>query len=227
MKYHLNPRMGINPLCEYVYLSSASRRSTIIKNAKEKPTFVVKRYNEAEDFLSYFLASKCDSKLLLEHIKSLRTGYYAKEFERDCAHYSADALEGFFRNGLWLTGLMENYDLEVSLNQTTHKIIISGVQISIRPELILYKKGTKERVGFLKLYISKTKPLESHHGELVACLGKSYFLEEHTLNFHSDCCLVLDVFRGELITAPKAFKKRMSDITASCKEIADRWDLVA
>jgi hypothetical protein len=38
---------------------------------------------------------------------------------------------------------------------------------------------------------------------------------------------VLDVFRGELITAPKAFKKRMSDITASCKEIADRWDLVA
>lgn len=39
---------------------------------------------------------------------------------------------------------------------------------------------------------------------------------------HKDC-YVIDVFAGTVTKAPKAFKKRMKDVEASCLEIMDTW----
>lgn len=219
------PRVSLNQLCEYSSASS-TRRCSIIKNAKDKPVFIVKRYNEAEEFLAHFLASGSDSKILKDGIQSLKKGIYPKEFDKENALSSADALESFYNNGLWLIEFLKAYDLEVSLNERHHKTIINGVKISIRPELMLFDKSTRQRIGFLKFYISKTKPLNSNNGELISCVGKHYFNEELTLDFHSKNCLTLDVFRGELISAPNAHKRKIADIKASCQEIFDRWDRV-
>jgi len=37
---------------------------------------------------------------------------------------------------------------------------------------------------------------------------------------------VLEVYRGEVYTAPRAFKRSIGNIEAACKEIADSWDKV-
>ncbi len=221
-----NPRIGINPLTQYTDGATATRRTSIIKNAKEKPTFIVRRYNEAEEFLAYFLASGASSRMLTDHISALRTGYYTTDFEKECADHSADALQAFYTTGLWLPGLLSKYTVDATVHENAHKTIVEGVQVSLRPELMLRDKQTGESVGFVKFHFSKTKPIPSSQAELVACFGKFYFESEHTLIFKAQNCFVLDVFTGEVTQAPKAFAKRLSDIKASCKEIADRWHVV-
>lgn len=221
-----DPRIAINPLTQYTDGATSTRRASIIKNAKEKPTFLVRRYNEAEEFLAHFLATGASSRMLTDHIKTLRTSYYSKEFNKECAEQSADALQAFYKNGLWLPGLLSKYTIDVTVHENTHKTIVEGVQVSVRPELMLRDKQSGERVGFVKFHFSKTKPMPTSQAELVACFGKHYFESEHTLVFKANNCFVLDVFTGEVTQAPKAFAKRLSDIKASCREIADRWHLV-
>lgn len=221
-----DPRIAINPLSQYTDGATAIRRASIIKNAKEKPTFLVRRYNEAEEFLAHFLATGARSQLLSDHITTLRTSYYSKDFDKECAQNSADALQAFYINGLWLPGLLSKYAIDVTVHENAHKTIIEGVQVSVRPELILRDKKSGERVGFVKFHFSKTKPIPASQAELVACFGKYYFESEHTLVFKANNCFVLDVFTGEVTQAPKAFAKRLLYIKASCREIADRWHLV-
>ena len=221
-----DPRIGINPLAQYTDGATATRRSSIIKNAKDKPLFIVRRYNEAEEFLAHFLASGASSRLLADHITTLRTGFYFKDSDRENASYSADALQAFYKNGLWLPGLLSAYNIDVTVHENAHKTIVEGVQVSLRPELMLRDKKSGEQIGFVKFHFSKTRPLPSSQAELIACFGKHYFESEHTLVFKASNCLVLDVFTGGITQAPKAFAKRLSDIKASCREIADRWHLV-
>lgn len=225
LKTYKEPRLGIISLCEY-QSASAVRRNTIIKNAKEVPSYIVRRYNEAEDFLTHFLIAKGDSRFLMDHIHSLRNSYYDKQSDKDCAHSCADALEGFLQKGFWFNSFLDQFALECSLPYAHNKMIIKGVQVSIRPELILRAKDGRQQLGFVKLYFSKSKPLTQMMGELITCVGKHYYMEEYNMVFKENNCLVFDVFRGQLYAAPRAFKKRMSDVNASCSEIADRWHLV-
>lgn len=221
-----NPRIGINSLAQYTGGATATRRSSIIKNAKDNPLFIIRRYNEAEEFLAHFLASGASSQMLNDHITTLKTSYYFKDSDKENAAHSADVLHAFYKNGLWLSGLLSSYTIDVTVHENAHKTIVEGVQVSLRPELMLSDKQSGERVGFVKFYFSKTRPLPSNQAELIACFGKYYFESEHTLVFKANNCFVLDVFSGAMTQAPKAFTKRLLDIQASCKEIADRWDLV-
>lgn len=223
---YVDPRMAINPLTQYTDGATATRRTSIIKNAKEKPTFIVRRYNEAEEFLAHFLATGASSRMLTDHISALRSSFYITNFEKECAEHSADALQAFFKNGLWLPGLLSKYKVDVTVHDNAHKTMVEGVQVSLRPELMLRDKNSGQRMGFVKFHFSKSKPIPARQAELVACFGKHYFEAEHTLVFKPQNCFVLDVFTGEVTHAPKAFSKRLSDIKASCREIADRWHLV-
>jgi len=36
-------------------------------------------------------------------------------------------------------------------------------------------------------------------------------------------CYIIDIFDSSIITAPKAYKKRLKDVNAACEEINDTW----
>lgn len=220
------PRIGINSLAEYTSGVTATRRTSIIKNAKEKKNYIVRRYNEAEEFLAHYISSEANAQILFDQIKTLRTNQYFKDSERDNAIHSANALEAFYKNGVSFSNLLLKYKVDATVNVNTHKTIIEGVKVSLRPELILRDKQSGQQLGFVKFYFSKTKALSKSQAEMIACFGKYYFESEHNLILKPDNCFVFDVFIGEFTHAPRAYAKRLSDIKSSCREIRDRWDLI-
>ncbi|WP_144247763.1 hypothetical protein [Mucilaginibacter corticis] len=227
-KINKDPRLSLNPLCEYVVEATASRRNTIIKQSKTPISFITKWYNQAEDILSFYLASIRDEPIVLSvEANRLRKGIYSDDMEKKYAVASADALKSFLQFELTIREKLASYNLEIAVNDNKHKFILSGVQISLRPELILRDSEGKQQLGFLKLYFSKNEPLSKLRGEAMACLTKHYFEQEFGFNFKSESCLVLDVFNGVLYSSPKAYKRVISNITAACNEIVDRWDKVA
>ena len=219
--------MALNPLCEYVSEATASRRNSIIKKSKAPVTFITRWYNKAEDILAYYLSEiRDDPEYLKLEIDRLRTGHHSDEMERKYAITSAFSLRSFLVNELSIRKILSPFRLFIAINDTQHKFILRGVQISLRPELIVRDSLGRQQLGFIKFYFGK-EPLSNARGELMACLTKHYFQLEHGFNFDNQHCMVIDVYRGQIFYAPKAFKRRVADIEASCQEIADRWDKIS
>jgi hypothetical protein len=226
-KVYKEPRISVNPLCEYVVSATASKRNSIIKQSKTPISFITKWYNKAEDILSFYLANVRDSpKILSMEANRLQTDLYTDEMERKYAHASADAINSFLKKEKSARTILSAYALETAVNENKHKFILKGVQISLRPELILRDNQGKEQLGFVKFYFSKNDLLTQERGEAMACLIKYYFEQEFAYAFKPENCLVIDVFAGEFISAPKSHKRIIANIEASCLEIADRWDKV-
>lgn len=223
-RVYTTPRMSIKMLCEYVVKASASRRSSIIKDSSIVPTYIAKRYNSAAEAVAGFLSQpNSDLKSLMNELGYLKTKSYNSKYEREMAMLSIQALYSFAPHAISFKEILSGFKVEQANHFNYHKLSIEGVEISIRPELIIRNILNNEIIGFIKLYFSKTEPLDPESAALITCLGRNYFNETHSLNMSEKNCFVLDVFRGELSTAPKSFKKRMSDISAACREIADRW----
>lgn len=227
MKINNEPRISVNPLCEYVVSASATKRNGIIRNCKRPLTFITKWYNTAEELLAFYLSNIRDEpKVLQTEIARIKTKKYADEMEEKYANASAEALHSFLGVELKIREVLAPFSVEMAVNDSKHKFINNGVKISLRPEIILRDCQGKQQLGFVKFYFSKCEPLGKDRGELMACLIKHYFEQEFAFKFKNQHCFVLDVYNGILYTSPNSFKKRISDINAACKEIADRWDRV-
>jgi len=219
-----NPRISVNPLCEYVE-ATPSRRNSIIKQCKTPATFITKWYNRAEDILSFYLSEiRDDPKQLSIEIDRLRTSGY-QDMERKYAITSAFSLRSFLKHELAIREMLRPYTLAMSNNDIKHKFMLKGVQISLRPELILRDADGKQQLGFVKFYFGK-EPLSQNRGELMACLIRHYFQLEQGFDFNNQQCIIIDVYTGKIFQAPKSYKRRVADIEASCQEIADRWDRI-
>lgn len=220
-----NPRMSANMLGEYIS-ASASRRHAIIKDSRIVPTYIAKRYNLASAAIADFLSDEFATlECLKRKIIELKVADYTTKYEKEMSMSSIEALMAFANYAEGLQKSLLGHRIEMSAHFTYHKINLEGVEVSIRPEIII-RSSSNQIIGFIKLYFSKNNELDENRGDFITCLGRSYFSEAHSLLLSEKNCFVLDVFTGELSSAPKAFKRRMSDITASCREIADRWNRV-
>lgn len=226
-KVYPNHRISVNPLCEYVAEAGPARRNSIIKQCKKPIPYIVKLYNDAEDIISLYLSVVKDNpKLLVREASRLLAGPFKDDNDKKCAQASAGALKAFKLKELALRGVFETYVLGSATDDTHHKFMMNGVQISLRPELIVRAPDGKQQLGFIKLYFSKGTPLSKERAEMIACLTKNYFEEEFGFGFKPEHCFVLDVFEGKLYNAPKAYKRSLANIKAACQEIADRWHSV-
>jgi hypothetical protein len=107
------------------------------------------------------------------------------------------------------------------------KLSISGVQVSVRPDVILH--GTyrgKPVVGALKFHFAKTNELTEEAGLNVTTVLQQY-VSEHLVRgseiVSARHCAVLDVFSKCWHRAPAAFQMRRRSIEAACQEIALWW----
>lgn len=227
IKVNEDPRITVNPLCEYVDNASPARRFSIIKQSKKPLPYVTRWYNQADELLSFYLSAiKDDPKVLRTEIGRLVTRNYGTDTERKYANASAEALSSFLTNESRSRKEFEAFTLEMAVHNPKHKFMIEGVKVSLRPELLIRDSAGKEQLGFVKFYFCKSEPLEEERAFLMACLVRYYFEQEYGFNFKNEHCFVLDVYTGALYNHPTAYKKRLSDIKAACKEIADRWGKV-
>jgi hypothetical protein len=104
---------------------------------------------------------------------------------------------------------------------------VAGVAVTVAPHLLVHAKNADSTrgVGCVRFYTSKTSPLEGAseriHGALL-----HWFIDTHfgTLGKADPrLCFSIDIFRGSVSPAPRAFKRDRRHIAAACEEIADRW----
>jgi hypothetical protein len=219
------PRMSLKMLCEYREASPIGRNS-IIKDSKFNKPFVSARYNEAEAFISEYLAKTRDyPEILMDRANELKkASSKLLDMKKDHALSSAYALEKFFK---MFPKLKLSSDLIIRAEDgVSRKININGVKISIRPELMICDYSGLDYSGFIKLYFGKNKPLTKTIAESMACLSKHYFKQNEGLDFNDKNCYVVDVCNGTIYKSPKSYKRIIQELEYCCSEIADRWDKI-
>ncbi|MDO8249362.1 MAG: hypothetical protein Q7T78_06535 [Rhodoferax sp.] len=217
-----DPKISLNKLGEYLTASPARRRRIVEDQINPKP-FIAARYNDAREYIVRYISGEATEQDLTNKSQELRSKVYESDFTTQDKNLSADAIDDFLEIAD-LTST-DKYKLE-KVNATKQSLLnISGVSISVRPDIYI-KNDNNETVGAIKLHFPKSNPLNTPAGEYVAT-GLRVFLEEQGDSKLIDhkLCSVIDIPSGNMISAPKASKKRMQDIAAGCEEIDARWKL--
>lgn len=219
-------RISVNKLGEYI-VANPSRRWTIIKDQKKPRTIYVARYARAESEIQNFIVGgSADIEHLAAVARELITSDYPTSWASENAQLCSRALQSFIKvaNDIPSGGLLSH-----KTPDNVAKMEISKVSVSVRPEILLSRQDAPDKfIGAIKLYFSKSVPLEKGPGEFVASIVYRYIAEclstEATAEYKH--CFVLDVLTGRLFTAPKSYKNHMKQALAACEEIATIWPTV-
>jgi hypothetical protein len=222
-----DPRISVSKLGEYMSAHSGRRR-TIVADQKRPKDFIVTWYKEARSTLIEYFTRGCEPQLIEQAIEALAEGPYETERRQQEAELSVEALDVFLEDPelLDLSGLT----IRAGSNNTP-PLSIAGVNISVAPDLLLegtHRNGSPFR-GTVKIYMVKGHGLDADAGACAATV-----IRQWTDQFYAEAaklgspahCMVLDVFAQKVFSAPKSFRRRMTQIEAACEEIALRWPTV-
>lgn len=216
------PRISANKLGEYL-VSTPLRRRDIIERQKYPNTFIGAYYEPARAAIVDFLVGRIDRAGLLGRTEALVAGEHASSWARHQAHGCADAVLRFL-------DLEPDLDLRgmTAVQVPAHQALdVHGVHVSVYPDLVLegFDHRGAPQVGALKLHFPKAHPHTETSAEYVATVLRVHAV--HTAASRGkvceDACLVVDVFAGRIVHAPRAHVRRWRDIGAACAEIRRAW----
>lgn len=216
------PRISLNKLGEYL-TATPSRRKRIIQDQQEPKAFIAARYTDARSEIVQYLASgMVDDSSLVAAAKRLRLDDSGTEFAYQDRLASAEAIENF----LEASEQIELDDLTVVPveNSASESMEISGVSVSIRPDVYLKDPVTGDIKGAIKLHFPKSTPLTELAAGYVGAATKVFLQKEkNSPVVDHRKCYVVDVSTQTVSTAPKSHVRKMNDIAAACEEIDARW----
>ncbi len=218
----LNPRLSANKLGEYL-TAKPLRQLSILKSQKFPEDFMGPRYQEATNAIVDFLL---DPNRNMRPVRRLITELRSRPgaTDQETARYvnNAEALEAFLAAypELPLSALVCR-----RLSVPAETLLIRGVEVSVRPELeILTQTRSGQKIGSFKLHFPKSHELTPAAGDYIATLIQQHAELTHgKVHVSGDHCMVLDVMRGNLFTAPKSFIQRRKDLAAACQMISGIW----
>jgi len=216
-------KLSVNKLGEYM-TATPSRRKQIIKDQKRPSTFKVARYTDArEAIVNYLSSNMTDEATAGDKIEELITSGGHSDFQMQDRVLSADAIENFLDVSDEIN--LDGVTVEAGERFSEEALEIDDVSITMRPDALLKDEKTGEIVGCLKLHFPKSHPLDEKGCEYVATAMRHHLTENISTPSAviPSKCYVVDVSTGKVRTAPKAYKRRMNDITAACEEISARW----
>lgn len=218
-----NPRMSLSKLGEYLTATMPGRRRTIINDQRKPKDFIVARYAQAEQAIKeYFTAHKPNTDQLRRAISSLSAMAHQESWEGQTADLCTQALMSFLNIAAQVP---TNGYTPVEGNNAVPKLNVSGLDISVRPEVLLTDPENGAIVGGIKLYLGKTHPLSDSAMAIVSTVLYRYLAE--TLSDETAVapqnCFVVDVFAGKVMHSPKTYKRNMQHVQAACNEIATLW----
>ncbi|MEX1367762.1 MAG: hypothetical protein AB1Z98_31830 [Nannocystaceae bacterium] len=218
----LHPRISANKLGEYC-VSPPPRRQTIIERQKYPCTFIGAYYEPARSTIVDFLLGRVDRVGMLERMEALVSAEHETSWSRHRANGCADAVLHFLdlEPRLELGG-MSPVDIEQH-----DKLEVAGVDVSIHPDVVLegFDRRGRPVVGAIKLHFPKSHPQTEAAAEYVGTLLRMYAtmaMSERGKVCH-DACVVIDVFAGKVMSAPRGYRRRWRDISAACEEIRGAW----
>ena len=222
----MDAKISINKLGEYME-ASASRRKQILRDQKSPPTFKAARYRDAREEIVRFLEQGLvDDTFSMQRIEELRNDFSGSEFIVQDRKLSAEAIENFLPLSEELD--IDGLTVESGESFATEIVNFGGTKVSMRLDALLKDKKSGKIVGCVKLNFSKSAPLQNKSAEYVATALRAHL--ENNLSHPEDVdpslCYVVDISTGTVWCAPKANKKRLSDLAAAGEEIAARWDTI-
>ncbi|MFP2926689.1 hypothetical protein ACLESO_16070 [Pyxidicoccus sp. 3LG] len=219
-----NPRVSVNKLGQYLTGTPALRKR-IIHGQKHPVDPQYLRYPAAAQAIVEFLCEGRDEVILRYHQRRLLNAQPESDFD---AHRLALCAEALQRCLVAADGLATQA-VASPVNEELPPLEVSGVAISVRPEVLLRSVDAQGqmRSGLLKLYFSKHTPLDERSGQYIATVLHRYAEQRLEQRGPVDPRLVgvFDVFAGNLFFAPRAQQRRMNDVHLACEEIAARWNV--
>lgn len=219
------PRISVNKLGEYL-VATPRRRRRIISDQRTPPDCKVAWYAEARKAMARYVAGGLVDDAVLDAAISSLAAERGKgsAWDRANVERSVEALELFGDLG----GDLELQGMEPELGMVAAPPLrVCGVVISVRPEVVLrgVDGAGRPTLGAVKLYLVKGRPLGPIAGGYVATVLSRYLAANgEGERVDRRRCFVVDVFAGDIYTAPGAFKSRMADVEAACEEIARGWN---
>ena len=216
-----SPRISINKLVEYLEANS-TRRKRIVLDQKKPYKPIVTRYKEADDAILKYITSGFDEIVLSQAIEELEGKECVNDHQIQDRDLSIELLE------LIPDIEFPNFD-GCTLSEYSGdnpKLDISGVDVSVRPEIII-RKG--DSIGAIKIHRGKTFTLDQ---ELLKCasLVVHQFIDEHVaedlVDADKNLCFAIDCFNGLIEEAPNSSARRMSRLETACQEITLWWNAV-
>jgi hypothetical protein len=221
------PRISVNKLAEYAE-SKGKRQRQILRDQKF-PEYKGMYYREAGEAVAKCLASSLDDTAILAttiHLLNQTTSTKTGTIRR--INSNIDALEAF-------EGMLDAIDLKGGAPELgehkPEKLIIQGVEISVRPEIVLRGAGKsgKKLVGALKVHFPKTYSLNTDAAGYVSALLQRYS-EDHLTAVGefvgADYCFVIDVGSKTVHKPVKSIAARLADIETDCQNIAALWPTI-
>lgn len=220
------PRISVNKLAEYM-VSKAARQRKLLKDRKyPDDDFNMGMYHrEASEAVSQYLAGdqlstdNIDNQIAI--IKQQSPGAIGTQRRLNS---NIEAMERFL-------DMLDDFDFkdaEAALGEhSPPKLTYHGVEISVRPELILRgeTKG-KKVVGGVKLHFSKGFEMTDETAGYVSAALQEYcrrHVAQSDETVHPAYCHVFDIGSGHVFPGVKATKARLKDIEDTCQNIAAIW----
>lgn len=220
-KVNKTPRLGVNGLAKYVS-ATARQRQTILRDEKYPSDFKAVYYREAiREIQRHLTVPESDPTDLLDAAKRVAAQPGDEANERTRRNSNAAALRSFAK----IAGVVEFDKLVPKKGPQQGALMVEDVKVSVRPEVLLKGVHRKEDcAGGVKLYLSKSTPLTDDGAGVAAAL-----LKRHCEGLNGSCkhhnrhIIVVDVFAEKVHTAPKSVVSKGHELTAICREIAQRW----
>jgi len=223
-----SPRISVNKLAEFMG-SKAGRQRQILRDQKFPEDFKGMFYREASEAIARCIASNLeDTTHLTSATKLLNQMNPDKIGTARRINSNIDAIESF--EAMIDKVSLHGADAELGEHRP-EKLSIHGVEVSMRPEIILRGKGKagKEMVGALKLHFSKAFPLDADSAGYVSALLQRYSEEKLIENDQlvgAAYCGVVDLGSKAVYPAVKSIAQRMKDIEAACQNVAGLWPTI-
>lgn len=222
------PRISLNKLAEFIG-AKAPRQRQILRDQKFPQDYKGMYYREATEAISMCLASNLENTSVIDRaIASLEQQTPEKIGTQRRIEANIDALETF-------QTMLDDIDFGDAIPklgaQSSPKLTVQNVEISIRPEIILNATGKKGAalVGAVKLHFPKTFPLGDEGGAFVSALlqeyGKTYLQDQGEP--HGPLCYVIDIGSKKVCPGVKSVVNRMKEIQANCRNITALWPSIS
>ena len=226
------PRISVNELAHFMVASETARHG-IVRRAREPKDFVVTRYRDVRASLCTYLADPSHNADTLEDAEIIFIRRAAdpteSDFRRDDAKQSIEVIHAI---PTMLKDLAK-YNF-VPAPQRQKKLLISGVEVSVRADLYVVALNTNgNRVGSAVLRMTKddtatpaAQDKRKQMGLYAATLAMMHMNANNTQKNRTPAaqlCLAIDVQHGKVFAAPRFYKKRASDLQSACTTIAALW----
>ena len=197
------PRMTFAAMCEYLRASPA-RQLSILREQKFPKNFIVRGYANA----------------LQQAVNFAVDGVPLNPNASDLESHEQEIVQELLSNA-WVNPATNA--ARPPTNQAP--MMISGVEISVFPDLVLAdSSGKKPVTGALKFYCTKSKELDPQVGRWMASFLYFYRLNiTNDSTSHCDYCLIYDVRKNEYYEAGKSCKQLFQNIESACQFISAVW----